>query len=90
MKRVLANKFLSGIDLGAVMADLHAFIDKYLDGSGADRPNPFAGSLTDLVVDGDKATGTIGRASVALVRVEGRWYFSLEPEPRQTRGRRNR
>lgn len=40
----------------------------------------FEGELTDLAIDGDRATGTIDDMPIEFVQVDGRWFASMPDE----------
>lgn len=78
-------EMLAGVDQIALLQDLMGFLESLPgeseegEGEGADAPVDVPeGELTGLVVDGDSAHGTIGDEEVDFVKVDGRWYLSLD------------
>ena len=79
---------LAGVDQVALLQDLMGFLDAMPgeseegeegDGGGGDSPVDVPhGELTGLAVDGDHATGKLGDEDVEFVKVDGRWYLSLD------------
>lgn len=73
------------IDQAAFIEDVMAFLDSMPgdeeESSPAEEGAPWAlgdATLTDLKIEGDTATGTIGGEEVTFVRIDGRWYFDAE------------
>ena len=68
------------IDQAAFVEDVMGLLES-LPGeeeAAAEEESPFdfgEGELTDLVVEGDSATGKIDDEEVSFVRIDGRWYF---------------
>ncbi len=66
----------------AFFADVMRFIDELpsddeSDSSGGSFNSP-KGKLENVVIEGDRATGTVGGEPGGFVRVGGRWYFDLD------------
>jgi len=73
---------LAGVDQVALLEDMMAFLEALPgsdgEGEGSDAPLDVpTGELSNLVVDGDHASGTMGDEDVDFVKVDGRWYVSL-------------
>lgn len=71
------------IDQAAFLQDLMAFLESMPgDEASADEGgSPWdvgKGTLTDLVIEGDSATGKIDGEDVTFVRIDDRWYFDEE------------
>lgn len=72
------------IDQAAFVEDIMAFLDSMPgdeESSSADEGAPWDfgdATLTDLKIEGDTATGTIGGQEVKFVRIDGRWFFDEE------------
>lgn len=72
------------IDQAAFLEDIMAFLDSMPgdeEASPAEEGAPWDfgdATLTDLKIEGDTATGTIGGEEVTFVRIDGRWYFDAE------------
>ena len=68
----------------AFFADIMGFIDELPDDTeGNASESPFStpkGPLENLVIDGDRATATVGGEPGEFVRVDGRWYLELDME----------
>ena len=75
-----AAEALEGVDQGALVNELIAFMEEFSDEEEAGTDSsPFTapvGELEDLVVDGDSATARVGEEEVQFVRVDGRWYLT--------------
>lgn len=76
---------LAGVDQVALLQDLMGFLedlpgeeDEESDGGGDAPIDVPEGELTGLVIEGDAAHGTIGDEEVEFVKVDGRWYLSLD------------
>lgn len=69
------------IDQAAFLEDIMAFLDSMPgdeDSSASEEGAPWDfgdATLTDLKIEGDTATGTIGGQEVEFVRIDGRWFF---------------
>jgi len=76
-------ELLAGVDQVALLQDLMGFLENLPGESeegddGADGPVDVPeGELTGLVVDGSTAHGMIGDEEVDFVKVDDRWYLSL-------------
>jgi hypothetical protein len=72
---------LEGVDQVALLEDMMGFLESLPGEEGESAESaPMdvpTGDLTDLAVDGDKATGMLGDEEVEFVKVDGRWYVSL-------------
>ena len=68
----------------AFFADIMGFIDELPDDKeGGASESPFSGPkgpLENLVIDGDRATATVGGEPGEFVRVDGRWYLDFNME----------
>ena len=68
----------------AFFADIMGFIDELPDDKeGNASESPFSapkGQLENVVIDGDRATATVGGEPGEFVRVDGRWYLELDME----------
>lgn len=76
------------LDHGDFLADAAAFIDSLPDsgeeGEESGAPSPVKigeGVLSDLAIDGDRATARLDGEAVDFVRIDGRWFFELPEEP---------
>jgi hypothetical protein len=76
-----ARPMFEGVDVGALITDLQGLMTRL----GFERGNTsitanehLEGELTDLQIDGDHATASVGGEPGKFVRVNGRWY--LEPD----------
>lgn len=76
---------LGNIDQAAFMKDVMDFLESMPgqeeESSAADEGAPWDfgdAVLTDLVVEGDTATGKVDGQDVQFVRIDGRWYFDAE------------
>ncbi len=77
----MMNEVAPNLDHGAFIGDVFATLSKLGEGSGAKTSGPtekFALPLTDLTIDGDKASGLIGEDPVHFVRENGRWFISAK------------
>ena len=74
----------------AFFADIMGFIDELPDDKdGGASESPFSGPkgpLENLVIDGDRATATVGGEPGEFVRVDGRWYLELDMEKEEGPG----
>lgn len=70
------------IDHAAFFADMFGFLNSIGDEGGGpgDAFTRNDGELTDLVIDGDAATGKLGEEEIRFVRVDGRWYADMSDE----------
>lgn len=77
------SEMLAGVDQVGLIADLMALLES-LPGDGEDggtEPMDIPeGELQGLEIDGDRATARLGDDDVEFVRVDGRWYVSLDFE----------
>ena len=68
----------------AFFADMMGFLDELPDDKeGGASESPFSGPkgpLENLVIDGDRATATVGGEPGEFVRVDGRWYLEIDME----------
>jgi len=71
-----ARQLLAGVDDVVLRRDLVAMLEQL--GEGGPQPGNFTmtrGEITDLEVEGDRATARSGEETVELVKIDGRWYF---------------
>lgn len=65
-------------------ADIMGFMDELPSEEGQGSPGETfptpKGSLENVVIEGDRASATVGGEPGRFVRVNGRWYLDLEPE----------
>jgi hypothetical protein len=77
-----ARYMFSGVDVVALIEELQGFMSELGFGGGHSGVKTSPGledaELTNLKIDGDRATATVGNKPGTFVRVNGRWY--LEPE----------
>lgn len=76
----------AALDHGAFVTDVVAFMDSLPgeESASADFEGPVpTGELRDLVVDGDRAAGTIDGETVRFVRIDGRWYAEPDEDERE-------
>lgn len=75
------RKLLEGVDEGALLTELMALLEEMGDDEpvavdrGEEDPLDLPDSLTDLQVEGDRATARAGDETLELVKIDGRWYF---------------
>jgi hypothetical protein len=74
--RKRAETMYAGVDLVGYVGDLMGLVLALPE--MADRPLLPEGALSDLNVDGDKATAVIGEQPLQFVREGGRWYLSAQ------------
>jgi hypothetical protein len=68
-------------DPAACFGDLMTFCEKKSKGADMNSMLRLQGDLTDVKIDGDKATGTVAlkngpKSPIAFVRLKGSWYLS--------------
>lgn len=78
------------LEYGSFLADASEFIESLPDsdegegeGDGG-APSPVKigdGVLSELAIDGDRATAKLDGEAVDFVRIDGRWFFQLPEEP---------
>ncbi len=79
-----AEELFQKIDAGAFLTDVMAFM-KSMPGDEKEKAaeeSPVkipSGPLTDLKIDGDKATGSVEGEAMNFVRIDGRWYVEEPP-----------
>ncbi len=76
------QKKFESMDVGAFLTDVMAFM-KSMPGDEAKSESPVkipTGALTDLKIEGDKATGSLDGEALTFVKIDGRWYVE-EPGP---------
>lgn len=77
------EKLFANIDHGAFLADamkvLKAMPGSEKEGDASPVKIPDAG-LTNLKIEGDRATGNIGEEAFTFVRIDGRWYVEDLPK----------
>lgn len=80
-----ARYMFTGVDVIALVEDLQGFMTELGFGGGQSEVETSVdledAELTDLRIEGDRATATVGGKPGTFVRVDGRWY--LEPEDQQ-------
>ena len=78
------KELFASMDQGAFLKDIFAFLESMpgeKEEGAEESKGPLDlgdGQLTDLVVDGDSASGKIGGEDVQFVRLDGRWFFAAE------------
>jgi hypothetical protein len=72
--RASASEWLGDTDRNALFADLLVLLARH---GGARIPS---GELSELKVEGDQASGTLGGKPVRFIRAEGRWYITIPAE----------
>ncbi len=76
------QKKFESMDVGAFLADVMAFM-KAMPGQEAKKESPVkipTGALTDLKIEGDKATGSLDGEAMTFVKIDGRWYVEEPPQ----------
>lgn len=77
--RAAAREMFDGVDVIPLVEDLQALMVKLGFQGGTMKITRIAeGELTDLEMEGDRATATVGGKPGTFVKVNGRWY--LEPQ----------
>ena len=79
--RKLLSEQAPSLDHGAFIADVIGALDKLggeASGKATQRFDRLSGVLSELKIDGDKATGKINGTPAEFVKVAGRWYFSIK------------
>ena len=74
------DKKFAGLDHRAFVAETMALLDS-MPGAKKEEGSPFElkdATLTDLKIDGDKATATLGGQPVSFVQVDGRWFLDMD------------
>ena len=71
------RKMFEGVDLGALIGDIMAFMNERIPDAKTKKAVP-EGDLGDVQIDGDTATATIGDEVQHFVRVDGRWYIRMK------------
>ncbi len=76
---------IAGLDhaaLANLVGDLTAFLESISDDEqgGGELVRPLDGDLSELVIDGDSASGRVGEDALEFVRIDGRWFAKM-PEP---------
>jgi hypothetical protein len=76
-----AGKLLADVDQVGLVSDLMKFMrEAFPEEAGEEEPMDVPmGELTDLQIDGDVASATIGDEPAHFVRIDGRWYAATEP-----------
>ncbi len=72
-------RLLSGVDDVALISDLWGLFKDLGEGENISKSGPLAGGakITDLKVQGDRATARAGDEAVELVKIDGRWYAKV-------------
>ncbi len=80
LRRAAAREMFGGVDFPTFFTDLQAIAERLGSTGGGMRlkQNSIDGELTDLTLEGDRATGKVGDRTHLFVRVDGRWYVELE------------
>lgn len=74
----LAQEIFAGVDVIDLIEDMQAYFRKLgFQGGTMKLTKSIEGDLTDLKIEGDRATGMAGGKPGTFVKVNGRWY--LEP-----------
>jgi hypothetical protein len=77
--RAVARQMFDGVEVIALVEDLQALMGRLGFEGGSMKIKKIAeGDLTDLKINGDHATATVGGKPGAFVKVNGRWY--MDPE----------
>jgi hypothetical protein len=76
------DKLFANLDHSAFVAD----VVKVMEAMPGKEEKPEAGpgekiegTLENLKIEGDRATGTVGGEPTSFVRVDGRWYLETDP-----------
>ncbi len=76
-----AREMFEGVDVIALMDDMQALMRRFGFGGGGwkftEIPDVDA-ELTNIEIQGDRATGTVGDEPVTFVKVNGRWYVEAD------------
>jgi hypothetical protein len=81
MSKEEMDKIFAKIDHPAFIAEVMAFLESMPGEKKLDEGGPFElkdGTLADLKIDGDKATGTVGGEAMNFVQVDGRWFIDAD------------
>ncbi len=65
----LVDRQFKGVDRRALMADLISMLEKH------GKRKLLGNALTQLKIDGERATARNGRKQVKFVKVDGRWFY---------------
>ncbi|HEX4953935.1 MAG TPA: hypothetical protein VF017_11145 [Thermoanaerobaculia bacterium] len=70
------------VDAVEVTGDYFDLLKGIADATGETdtAPKVSADQLTDLVIDGDRASGRLGAEPIKFVKLEGRWYVAEMPK----------
>ncbi len=79
-RRAVAREMFGGVDFPTFFTDLQAIAESLGSTGGGMRlkQNSIDGEISDLTLEGDRATGKVGDRTHLFVRVDGRWYVELE------------
>lgn len=78
LRQALAGLSHAGLArLAKDLAGLLQSLSARRPGVGAELVSVPHGALTDLVIDGDQGTGTLGGDPLEFVRIDGRWFARL-------------
>jgi len=75
--RRAAGEMMKGIDHKAFFVDMMRFLSEHGEGDGVSAAGKLKGDLSDVEIDGDRATGRAGGKDLTFVKVDGRWYLEL-------------
>lgn len=77
-----ARYSLEGVDIFALLEDLQAFMSRlgFQGATASVKPKgKIEGGLTNLKIEGDRATATVDGTEGNFVKINGRWYLMPEP-----------
>lgn len=74
--RKRAEKMYAGVDIVGYVGELMGLVMAMPE--MADRPLVPAGALSDVKIEGDRATGKVGDQTLQFVREGGRWFLSAQ------------
>ena len=80
-------KLFAGVDDVALISDLWGLFKDLGEGENISKSGPLAdgAKITDLKVQGDRATAKAGDEAVELVKIDGRWYAKA-PQKKEDAG----
>lgn len=76
------ERLFTGVDDVALISDLWGLFKDLGEGENISKSGPLAGGakVTDLKVQGDRATAKAGDEAVEMVKIDGRWYAKVPDE----------